>query len=201
MEYASLSAFRTQPEKFFQWVRPLFREISSARPNPAHLALAELERLGLNLTIITQNIDGLHQKAGSTRVIEVHGSIRTLTCTCCFRTYESQSFLRDFLDNEQMPVCPHCHNLLKPDTILFQEQLPRQPWLAAQQAAQECDLMMVVGSSLEVLPIAGLPMKAINNGARLIVLNNTPTYLDQSATHVLNEDLAIALPRIAHELH
>lgn len=200
MEFASLSAFRTQPEKFFAWARPLFQNIANAIPNPAHLALAAMEQVGLHITVITQNIDGLHQEAGSTRVIEVHGSINSLTCTCCFRKFSSTIYMGAFLENQKIPYCPDCNNILKPDAILFEEQLPHQPWREAQTAVNECDVMLVTGSSLEVLPIAGLPMKALHTGAQLIVLNNAPTYIDASASHVIYEDLAIALPKIADEL-
>lgn len=200
MEYASLSVFRTNPEKFFSWLRPLITEIITARPNPAHEALAQMEAHGIATTILTQNIDGLHQLAGSSRVLEIHGSIHTLTCTSCFKHYDAEEFIANLLHAFQLPRCPACGHLLKPDAILFEEQLPIHTWQAAQKAVADCDVLMVLGSSLEVLPVAGLPMRALQKGAALLIINQTTTYIDSRATAVLNEDLTTALPRIADEL-
>lgn len=197
MEVASLSTFRTFPERFFHWFRPLAGQIIHAQPNAAHLALAGLESPEREITIITQNIDILHQKAGSRRVIEMHGSVRTLTCTQCFQKFETGSFLRGFIENGDIPRCPNCNGILKPDVILFGEQLPQTAWFDAQRAARQCDLMLVAGSSLEVLPVAGLPMQALDRGAHLIIINNTPTYLNVRADVVLPGDVSIILPEIA----
>jgi NAD-dependent deacetylase len=199
MEVASLSTFRTAPERFFQWFRPLASQIFNALPNPAHQALAELERAGRLQAVITQNIDVLHQKAGSQRVIEMHGTLRTLSCTQCFRQVESTPYMKPFSEQGVMPHCPHCGALLKPDVILFGEQLPQKAWYAAQQEARQCDLMVVVGSSLEVLPVAGLPIQALDRGAHLIILNNTPTYLNVRADVTILEDVADILPAIAEK--
>ena len=197
LEVASLSGFRTDPERFFHWFRPLANQIVYANANPAHLALAELEHAGYLKTIITQNIDGLHQKAGSTCVLETHGTMRTLTCTSCYQKHESDLFLRSFIDEGKIPVCPQCGGILKPDVILFGEQLPHSAWMQAQRAARQCDLMLAAGSSLEVLPVAGLPMQALDRGAHLIVVNNTPTYVNVRADVVILEDVAYVLPEIA----
>lgn len=197
LEVASLATFRTQPEKFFQWFRPLVGQIFEARPNAAHIALAELEQAGYIRTLITQNIDALHHKAGSKQVIEMHGTLRTLSCTQCFQQVESQGYLKPFIEQEELPRCPRCDGLLKPDVILFGEQLPQQAWYEAQRACRQCDLMLVAGSSLEVLPVAGLPMQAIDRGAHLIIVNNTPTYLNVRADFVFMDDVAAILPLIA----
>ena len=197
LEVASLNTFRTVPERFFEWFRPLAGQIFYANPNGAHKALAQLEEAGHILTIITQNIDALHQKAGSTCVVETHGTLRTLTCTNCYQTFEAESFLKPFIDNGTIPICSHCRAILKPDVILFGEQLPHSAWIQAQRAARSCDLMLVAGSSLEVLPVAGLPMQALDRGAHLIVINNTPTYVNVRADVVIREDVASVLPEIA----
>ncbi|NJC98672.1 MAG: RNA polymerase subunit sigma [Anaerolineales bacterium] len=197
MEVASLNTFRTHPERFFNWFRPLAGQIFNARPNPAHEALAELERAGIAQTIVTQNIDGLHQKAGSRHVIEMHGTMKTLSCTSCFRQFESTSYISAFIENGSIPTCPSCNGILKPDVILFGEQLPQAAWFESQSAARQCDLMLVAGSSLEVLPVAGLPMQALDRGAHLIILNNTPTYLNVRADVVIMDDVATILPDIA----
>lgn len=196
LEVASLSTFRTAPERFFQWFRPLASQIFNAQPNPAHLALADYERAGFQKTILTQNIDGLHQKAGSSRVIELHGTLRTLTCSQCYEQYPADDFLRPFIAEGTIPHCTKCRAVLKPDVILFGEQLPQLAWQEAQRAARQCDLMLVAGSSLEVLPVAGLPIQALDRGAHLIVINNTPTYLNVRADIVISEDVATILPEI-----
>ena len=197
MEVASLSTFRTYPERFFQWFRPLAGQIFNAEPNAAHKALADLESPSREITIITQNIDLLHQKAGSKNVVEMHGSIQTMSCTQCFRKYESKFFIKEFIENGAIPTCPNCNGILKPDVILFGEQLPQSAWFDAQRAARQCDLMLVAGSSLEVLPVAGLPMQALDRGAHLIIVNNTPTYLNVRADVVLMQDVSTILPEIA----
>lgn len=197
MEVASLSTFRTNPERFFQWFRPLAGQIFNAQPNAAHLALAELEQAGIVQTIITQNIDILHQKAGSKHVIEMHGTLQTLSCTSCYKKYDSADFVKKFIDDETLPRCPGCGGVLKPDVILFGEQLPQAAWFEAQSAARTCDLMAVAGSSLEVLPVAGLPMQAVDRGAHLVVINNSPTYINVRADVVIMDDVAAILPEIA----
>jgi NAD-dependent deacetylase len=141
-------------------------------------------------TIITQNIDTLHQKAGSKNVIETHGTMRSLTCTQCYQQVEAESLLASFIENGKIPHCPKCGSVLKPDVILFGEQLPQAAWMQAQCDVRQCDLMMVVGSSLEVLPVAGLPIQALDRGAHLIILNNTPTYLNVRADIVILENVA-----------
>lgn len=197
MEVASLTTFRTAPEKFFRWFHPLASQIFNAQPNAAHLALAKLEQAGRLQAIITQNIDVLHQKAGSRCVIEMHGTLRTLTCTQCFQQVESAPFLKPFVEAGQIPRCPQCGAVLKPDVILFGEQLPQTAWLEAQREVRQCDLMLVAGSSLEVLPVAGLPMQALDRGAHLVIINNTPTYLNVRADVTILDDVARVLPAIA----
>lgn len=197
MEVASLNTFRTAPERFYQWFRPLARQIFNAQPNPAHTALARLEKAGRLRLIVTQNIDILHQKAGSQRVVEMHGTLATLSCTQCYQKTDSDRYLESFTDNGIIPLCPKCGSILKPDVILFGEQLPQKAWLEAQREARQCDLMLVAGSSLEVLPVAGLPMQALDRGAHLIIVNNSPTYLNVRADLVILDDVAEALPAIA----
>lgn len=199
LEVASLGMFRIAPERFFQWFRPLASQIFNALPNPAHLALAELEGAGRLQAVITQNIDVLHQKAGSQRVIEMHGTMRTLSCTQCFQQVEAAPYLKPFAEQGVIPHCPYCGAILKPDVILFGEQLPQKAWYEAQREARQCDLMVVAGSSLEVLPVAGLPIQALDRGAHLIILNNTPTYLNVRADVTILEDVADILPAIVEK--
>lgn len=194
MEVASLNTFRTAPERFYQWFRPLARQIFNAQPNPAHAALAELEKAGRLQMIATQNIDVLHQKAGSRRVAELHGTLATLSCAQCYRQESSEKYLEAFIETGNLPRCTRCGGLMKPDVILFGEQLPQKAWQEAQREARQCDLMLVVGSSLEVLPVAGLPMQALDRGAHLVIVNNTPTYLNVRADVVFLDDAARILP-------
>ena len=194
MEVASLSTFRTAPERFFNWFRPLANQILDAQPNPAHVALAEFA--SRQNIIITQNIDGLHQKAGSKHVVEMHGTLRTLSCTQCYKQFPSKEYLKPFIENGTIPLCPNCNGILKPDVILFGEQLPQSAWQAAQRATRQCDLMLVAGSSLEVLPVAGLPIQALDHGAHLIVINNTTTYVNVRADIVITDNVATIIPEI-----
>lgn len=199
-EVASLASFRYHPEKFFSWLRILASNISTAQPNPAHTGIARLEKAGYIQTVVTQNIDALHQRAGSSNVLEVHGSMSTLTCVRCYKQVNAQGYTQAYLDHGELPHCPDCDGLLKPDVILFGEQMPVRTWLRAQEACKKCDLMIVAGSSLEVLPVAGLPMRAIENGAHLIIINRSNTYLDVRADVVFSEDVAEVIPTIVTEV-
>jgi NAD-dependent deacetylase len=199
LDVASLSTFRTHPERFYEWFRPLASQIFDARPNVAHGELARLEKEGRLNAVVTQNIDMLHQKAGSTNVIEMHGSLATFTCTQCFQKADSLPYLKPFTEEGKIPRCPSCGAVLKPDVILFGEQLPQKAWACAQRASRACDLMMVAGSSLEVLPVAGLPMQAIDRGAHLLIINNSPTYLDERADVVLQGDVVDMIPAIVKQ--
>lgn len=200
LEVASLYTFRINPEKFFAWMRPLAIQIHDAQPNPAHLGLARLEQAGYIKTVITQNIDSLHQRAASSNVLEVHGSMQTLTCVSCFRQVDSAGYIQPYFEDGVIPRCPDCANILKPSVVLFGEQMPVKTWLQAQEASDKCDLMIVAGSSLEVIPVANLPMRAIENGAHLIVINHTKTYIDEHADVVFSEDVAEIIPLIVAEV-
>ncbi len=200
MEVATLLSFRYNPNLFYDWMHPLANKIYQAAPNPAHTGLAELGRAGYVQAVITQNIDGLHQRAGSEHVLEVHGSLSTLTCTGCYQHYSTDAFLQPYLAEHTIPICPNCKRVLKPDLVLFGEQLPARTWLKANQVSKKCDLMIVAGSSLEVLPTAGLPMRALENGAHLIIINQSPTYLDVRADVVFHDDLAVVIPLLVQSV-
>lgn len=199
LEVASLTTFRTHPERFYEWFRPLAAQIFEAQPNQAHLAVARLEQSGRLESVATQNIDMLHQKAGSTHVIELHGTLASLSCTQCFRQVASLPYLKLFVEEGRMPRCPHCGGVLKPDVILFGEQLPQRAWFEAQRLSRACDLMIVAGSSLEVMPVAGLPMQAIDRGAHLLIINNSPTYLDVRADAVLHGNVVDLIPAMVQQ--
>lgn len=198
MKVASISVFQSRPEHFYGWLRPLLREIWQANPNPAHVALAHLETAGLIKAVITQNIDDLHQRAGSKNVYEVHGSLRTLTCPDCAVSYPSETFRRALTAADEMARCPACGRVVKPDITLFGEMLPTQTWADAERHCRLADLLLVVGSSLEVWPAAALPEICVDNGAGLIINNLSPTHLDARADVLLPLNVAEALPEIAH---
>lgn len=200
MKVASLSSFRHTPQVFFDWLRPLAQHIDRSMPNPAHLALAQIEQAGILKAIITQNIDGLHQRAGSQTVLEVHGSLTTLVCLYCHTTYPLKNFRSAFLQDGAIPHCPSCQRILKPDFVLFEEMLPRETWLSAQQHCEEADVVLIAGSSLEVMPAASLPMIAADHGAVVLINNYTPTFLDEQAAVLLPADVAEVLPRIQQSL-
>lgn len=199
-EVASLSAFRVRPERFYEWFRPLTRNIVEAQPNSAHVAISQLEKHGIIKSVITQNVDGLHQRAGSVNVLEVHGTLNTMTCGSCYTKYSSSEFIEPYLENGTIPHCRKCSGILKPDAILFEEQLPRKTWQKVEAELKKCDLLVVVGSSLEVVPVANLPYQTISAGGKLIIINNEPTYIDSRADVVLHENVVEALPAIVEEI-
>ena len=200
MEVASLTAFRHDPEKFYTWLHPLTSNMLSAKPNPAHYALAELQASGYISTIITQNIDGLHTRAGAINVLELHGSMNSLTCINCFQQVPSEGLIHEFVEHCTVPRCKYCGGIMKPDVILYEEQLPVKIWNKAEEASQRCDLMLIAGTSLEVMPSAKLPILALDNGAELIIINNMPTYVDVRAGVIIREDVAQVLPMILQEV-
>lgn len=198
IQVASLHSFRYAPERFYNWLRPIATAIHNAEPNAAHNALAYLEHHGHIQGIITQNIDLLHSKAGSRSVYEVHGHTRTMTCINCFKRYDAAPILEKWQEDGVVPACsaPNCNGVLKPDVILFGEQLPAQVMINVEKALRYCDTLLVAGSSLEVVPIADIPYRVKHSGGKLIIINLQPTDYDRLADVVLHEDVITALPRI-----
>lgn len=195
-EVASLYGFRRRPQDFYDWIQPLARLTLAARPNPAHEALAHLEAHGPLKGIITQNIDMLHQKAGSQVVYELHGHMREMTCLRCFAVVPAGPILEAWLATGDVPHCS-CGGVLKPNVILFGEQLPVSIFNEAKRQARSCDLMLVAGSSLEVAPAGDLPLLAKEQGARLVIVNYGVTCYDEMADVVIHADVADVLPRLA----
>lgn len=202
MEVASLRNFRYNPLSFYKWLQPFLGTILEAVPNPAHCALSQLEQLGVLKAIITQNIDMLHTKAGNQIIWEVHGHVRQMTCIACFKEYDSEPFLQKFLQSDiiDIPHCPNCHGVLKPDVILFGEQLPRRVIQAAQLALRSADAILVAGTSLEVHPVADFPRQVQQNGGKVILINDAPTHFDDKADVVLRGDVAEVLPSLVDAL-
>ena len=181
-EYASLGAFRRDPAKIWRFYAPRFSMLTSAEPNRVHYALAELERLGLLEAVVTQNIDLLHERAGSREVVEVHGSIRTSSCPDCGARYPLAEVLPLVEAGAGAPRCTRCEAILKPDVVFFDELLPEQAIDRAFELAERAGLLLVVGSSLEVYPVAGLPFATLEAGGKVAVVTEGPTAVDRRAT-------------------
>jgi NAD-dependent deacetylase len=181
LEYGSLGAFRADPAKVWRFYAPRFSMLTDAEPNAAHAALAKLERMGLLRAIITQNIDLLHERAGSLNVVEVHGSIRRSSCPGCGARYPLAEVLELLEQGEGAPRCSACGAILKPDVVFFDEALPEESIDRAYELAAEARLLLVVGSSLEVWPVAELPGVTLRNGGKVAIVNDGPTSVDADA--------------------
>ena len=179
MEVASIQAFRSDPARFWSFYRPRFEALGVKRPNAAHKALVELEGWGLE-AVVTQNVDRLHRKAGSSRVIEVHGSIQTSSCTSCPGTWQLEE-VGTLFDEDGVATCPSCMGYVKPDVVLFGEMLPERAMLEAAELAGGADVLLCVGSSLEVYPVAGLPEVTLAGGGKVAIVTKGPTPYDDDA--------------------
>jgi NAD-dependent deacetylase len=193
---ASIIGFRLKPKAFYDWVKPLAAKAFAAEPNPAHEALAELEDAGMLAAVITQNVDGLHQKAGSKEVLELHGHIRESSCLRCQRAVPTDTLIDRFLTSGEVPRCSDCGGVMKPKVVLYGEQLPMDAVDAAMAHVRQADLMLVAGSLLEVVPVAQYPRLAHERGASIVVVNLSPTYIDPVADVVICANVAEVLPRI-----
>ena len=181
LEYGSIDAFRANPRRVWEFYAPRFSMLTSAQPNEGHRSLAELERRGLVRAVVTQNIDLLHERAGSREVVEVHGSIRTSACPTCGARYPLAEVV-PLVEEHGAPPCPRCGSILKPDVVFFGELLPAEAIDRATALAREAALLLVVGSALEVHPVAGLPLETLAAGGRLAIVNKGPTPFDRKAT-------------------
>ena len=181
MEYASIDAFRRDPVKVWDFYAKRLRVLAEAEPNAAHHALAELERRGLVAAVVTQNIDRLHELAGSREVIEVHGSIRTSSCLRCDAHVRFEEVVR-LVDTAGAPPCPRCGAILKPDVVMFGEPMPEVEIDRAFELARRASLLLVVGSSLEVWPVAGLPQETLDAGGEVAIVNRGSTPYDSWAS-------------------
>ncbi|MBV9004628.1 MAG: Sir2 family NAD-dependent protein deacetylase [Solirubrobacterales bacterium] len=189
MEVAHIDAFRRDPVSFWGFYGQRFQTLENKRPNRAHLALAELERAGLLAAVITQNIDRLHSRAGSRELIEVHGSIAHSSClTCGVRYPLAEVRVRLAADRERVPRCD-CGTALKPDVVLFGEYLPPLALARAEGLASHCDLLLCIGSSLEVFPVAQLPELTLGAGGALAILTQGRTPFDGRATVRMSGDV------------
>ncbi|HEX5592328.1 MAG TPA: NAD-dependent deacylase [Solirubrobacterales bacterium] len=180
MEVAHISVFERDPERFWSYYRPRFQALGDKEPNRAHAALAELERRGLIEGVITQNIDRLHRAAGSENVIEVHGSIETSSCLDCGASF-GLAEVKEIFDERGVAICPECGGPVKPDVVLFGEMLPAEAIERATELAEGADLMLCVGSSLAVHPVAGLPQITLEHGGAVAIVTKGETPYDSEA--------------------
>ncbi len=182
------------------WIRSreTYPVLASAEPNPAHLAIAQLEKMGKLDCVITQNVDGLHQKAGNSedRVIELHGNTHWVVCLSCDHRSPRADWQPILEAGETEPRCPDCGGILKVLTVSFGQPMPAAETMEAERRSRRCDLFIVVGSSLVVYPAAQMPVYAVRSGASLIVVNATPTSMDGHAEVVLRERAGVVLPAI-----
>jgi NAD-dependent deacetylase len=189
MEVAHIDAWRRDPDRFWSFYAQRFASLVDKQPNEAHLALAELERRGLVRAVVTQNIDRLHRLAGTERLIEVHGSIDRSVCMQCGGMVSIDRVVELLAAGDGAPLCEACVAPLKPDVVLFGELLPERALAEAQALALDADLMLCVGSSLEVYPVAGLPAMTRGSGGRIVLITQGPTPYDSDAEVKLAGDV------------
>jgi NAD-dependent deacetylase len=174
--------------EYWRMKKALFNEMKDAKPNKAHTALAELEKTGMLKCLITQNIDGLHQDAGNSNVIELHGTNRKAVCLTCGKLWPIEEIQVRLDAGDLDPACDECSGFIKPATVSFGQAMPEQEMLKAYECALRCDLFLMVGSSLQVEPAASVPREAHRKGAKLVYINRTPTPTDYLAEVVFNEN-------------
>lgn len=198
-DVASIEAFRRDPERVWRWYGPRIDGLLAAEPNAGHRALAALEQAGHVTAVVTQNIDLLHTRAGSGRVVELHGSIRSFACLACGRSETLDDVLRQ-LRERVAPVCPACATILKPGVVMFGELLPAGAFAEAERLVRGTRLLLVVGSSLQVWPVAGLPGETLAAGGSLAILNGEPTPYDDDAAQVLRGRAGVVLADVVELL-
>lgn len=180
MDVAHIDVFERDPARFWSYYRPRFQTLGDKQPNRAHTALAELERRGLLAGVVTQNIDRLHRAAGSREVVEVHGTIETSSCRTCATSFELEQ-IEELFDEEGVAICSSCGGAVKPDVVLFGELLSESAMARAREMAERAELMICVGSSLAVYPVAGLPQLTLERGGMLAIVTKGETPYDADA--------------------
>jgi len=196
---ASIESFMRDPRKFWEFAREIGWTFLNAKPNAAHIALAELERMRRLDCVITQNIDGLHQRAGSRCVIEIHGNAGRIICTRCSVGYATEKIV-DRIAQQDVPTCDRCGGSLKPDVILFGEPLPKRAFDQAVKKVRSAELLLTVGTSLEVYPAASLPEIAKKSGAKIISIDSERTAWDDLCDYKVNGPAGEILPRIVQAI-
>ncbi|MBP2635579.1 MAG: cobB [Firmicutes bacterium] len=204
---ATLDALKEQPDEFYFFYQLRIKKLSDVIPNQGHHALTTLQQKG-KLVVITQNVDGLHQRANTENVIELHGSLRTVRCQRCSAVYDSNKLLpQNSIWYKQVNyhygeecLCSQCGGQLRPEVVLFGESLPEKAWDSAVKHSKAADFYVVLGSSLAVSPANYLPQFALANGAKLLIINQEPTPLDTSATWVIHSNIGPVLCAIKDKI-
>ena len=189
MSVVSLEGFIENPSRYYSYSLELYDIRSKAQPNPAHYMLARLEQMGKLKGIVTQNVDGLHMKAGSVNVHELHGSLRQVVCLDCSLLFDMDGAMSRVINGENPPHCEECGGVLKPNAVFFGEALPRVPWEESVDLVKKSDLLLTIGSSLQVSPANILPDLAIKSGAEIVIMNQMPTPYDTDAKIVVRDKI------------
>ena len=189
-------------EKYWQMSGEFYEPLKNAQPNAAHLAVVELERMGKLDCVITQNIDNLHQRAGTSpqKVVELHGTAVSVSCLSCRKKWPREEIQSWLLQGVRVPRCDACGGILKPDTVSFGQSMPPQETEEAFRRARNCDLLIVIGSSLVVQPAASVPLEAKESGAQLVIINREPTYHDGYADVVIHASAGEVMSKILQNL-
>jgi NAD-dependent deacetylase len=197
--YGSIGSVKNDPRFFWKLAKRIAPTLLNAKPNLGHYALAELEKMGCIKCIITQNIDGLHQQAGSRKIYEVHGSIlNEFICMSCGTAFPSKEIIPQVIKG--IPKCEGCGGFLKPDVVFFGEELPEDQITRSLEVCNKADLILVAGSALEVYPVNQIPQLVVSNGGKLVIINDEPTWLDDITKFVFHEKTGKILPKIIEEV-
>jgi NAD-dependent deacetylase len=195
-EFGSISSYVARTGKNLNFMLEIGMNIFRAKPNKGHKALTKLQKLGKLKGILTQNIDGLHQKAKSINIIELHGTVNEAICMRCKKVYPITIMINQFVKEKRSPSCEVCNGLLKPNAIFFGEPLESHTLQAADNMIKDCDLMIVLGSSLVVYPAAFYPRKVLSQGAKLAIINIQETDVDSSANVIIHQKIGEILPKV-----
>lgn len=197
-ELASMEAFLRNPDLVWDWYQHRRQVVREVQPNPGHFAIAEMEKFFTSFTLVTQNVDGLHARAGSKAILEVHGNIMRSFCVRC-KVFAAEEFLMGLAETGRA-LCPACHEgLLRPDVVWFGEMLLQDIFAQAEEAARSCELFLSVGTSGAVYPAAGLPLVARESGAFVVEVNPEPTEISRYMNEVLNGPSAVVLPELIRQ--
>ena len=179
--------------KYWEMIKDVYGILAKSSPNRAHMAIKLLEDRGKLLCVVTQNIDGLHHQAGNSeeKIIEIHGTVETISCLSCGKQYPKAEIIRRLDSGVKVPYCDACSGILKPDSISFGQAMPEHKMSLAIMHARDCDLCIVIGSSLVVYPAASIPEYAANSKAKIMIINREPTSLDRSADLVIHQSVSV----------
>lgn len=195
-EFASIHSYVSNTGKNLKFMLDMGLKIFKAKPNRGHKMLTKLQKLGKLNGILTQNIDGLHQKAYTKNVIELHGTANEAICMRCKKVYPITTMINQVFKKQYVPSCEKCGGLLKPNAIFFGEALHSETLRRADELIEDCDLLIILGSSLLVYPVAFYPHKAISKGAKIAIINIQETDMDHNAEVVIHQKIGDILPKI-----